>query len=74
MQLLRGVVLMLVVLILALPIGWLYDSPAVTSFLLIVAFSQLAMGLNNIEVLRDYRNAELRRVALIDIADPAKQR
>jgi O-antigen/teichoic acid export membrane protein len=67
MQLLRGVVLMLVVLILALPIGWLYDSPAVTSFLLIVAFSQLAMGLNNIEVLRDYRNAELRRVALIDI-------
>jgi O-antigen/teichoic acid export membrane protein len=68
LQLLRGVLLLLILLLLAEPIGAIYDSSAVTTFLLIVAFSQLAMGLNNIEVLRDYKTAELRRVALIDIA------
>lgn len=68
LQLLRGLLLMLIVLLLAAPIGALYDSQSVTGFLLIVAFSQLAMGLNNIEVLRDMRTADLRRVALIDIA------
>jgi O-antigen/teichoic acid export membrane protein len=67
LQLARGLLLMAVVLILAVPVGMLYDSTAVTTFLLVVAFSQLAMGLNNIEVLRDYRIAELRRVALIDL-------
>jgi O-antigen/teichoic acid export membrane protein len=68
LQLLRGVLLLLILLVLAVPIGGLYDSSAVTTFLLIVAFSQLAMGLNNIEVLRDMKIADLRRVALIDIA------
>jgi O-antigen/teichoic acid export membrane protein len=68
LQLLRGVLLMVILFVLAVPVGALYDSSAVTTFLLIVAFAQLAMGLNNIEVMRDYKIADLRRVALIDIA------
>lgn len=65
-QLLRGLVLTVIIALLAKPFAWLYEVDGLTTFLLIVAASNLAMGLNNIESLRDYRHATLRKIAIID--------
>lgn len=66
-QLLRGLVLTLIIVLLAKPFAWFYEVDGLSTFLLIIAVSNLAMGLNNIESLRDYRHAILRKVAIIDI-------
>jgi O-antigen/teichoic acid export membrane protein len=66
-QLLRGLILTVIIVLLAKPFAWFYEVGGLATFLMIVAASNLAMGLNNIESLRDYRHAILRRVAIIDI-------
>jgi O-antigen/teichoic acid export membrane protein len=65
-QLIRGLALTVIIVLLAKPFAWLYDVDGLSTFLFIVAVSNLAMGLNNIENLRDYRHANLRKVAIID--------
>jgi O-antigen/teichoic acid export membrane protein len=65
-QLLRGLVLTVIIVLLAKPFAWLYKVDGLSTFLFIVAASNLAMGLNNIESLRDYRHAKLRKIAIID--------
>ncbi|MHB1140954.1 MAG: oligosaccharide flippase family protein [Sulfuricaulis sp.] len=66
-QLLRGIVLTIVIVLLAKPFAWLYETDDLTTFLLIVAASNLAMGFNNVELLRDFRHAMLQKVAVLDI-------
>lgn len=65
-QVLRGFVLMLVLMLLAQPFAILYGIDSLAIFLFIVAVSNLAMGFNNVEVLRDFRHARLQRIAIID--------
>lgn len=65
-QLLRGLALTLIIVLLAKPFAMLYENDGLFTFLMIVAVSNMAMGFNNIEVLRDFRHATLRKVALID--------
>lgn len=65
-QLLRGFTLTVIIVLLAKPFAWLYEVDGLSTFLFVVAASNLAMGLNNIESLRDYRHAKLRKVAMID--------
>jgi O-antigen/teichoic acid export membrane protein len=65
-QLLRGLALTVIIVLLAKPFAWLYEVDGLSYFLFIVAVSNLAMGLNNIESLRDYRHAKLRKIAIID--------
>lgn len=67
LQLLRGILLCVLLLLMALPIGYLYGSSEVTTFILIIAFSQLAMGLNNVEINRLYRDSSLTKPAIFDI-------
>jgi len=66
-QLLRGVVITVILLLLAKPFAWFYQVDGLATFLMIVAASNMAMGLNNIESLLDYRHAMLRKIAIIDI-------
>ena len=66
MQLLRGLALTLVVVLLAKPLAALYGIESLAIFLFIVAASNLAMGSNNVEVMRDFRHAKLQRIAIID--------
>ncbi len=65
-QLLRGFALTVIIVLLAKPFAWLYEVDGLSTFLFIVAASNLAMGLNNIESLRDYRHVKLRKIAIID--------
>lgn len=65
-ELLRRIALTAVVVALAKPFAWLYGVDDLTTFMLVVAASNFAMGLNNIEAMRDYRHASLRKLALID--------
>jgi O-antigen/teichoic acid export membrane protein len=65
-QLLRGLALTVIIVLLAKPFAWLYEVDGLSTFMFIVAASNLAMGLNNIESLRDYRHAKLRKIAIID--------
>ena len=66
-QLLRGLVLTVIIVLLAKPFAWFYKVDGLDTFLLIVAASNFALGINNIESLRDYRHAILRKVAILDI-------
>ena len=66
-QLLRGLVLTVIIVLLAKPFAWFYEVDGLATFLLIVAVSNLALGINNIESLRDYRHAVLRKIAILDI-------
>lgn len=66
-QFLRGLALAIVIVILAKPLALFYKAPELALFLVIVAGSNLAMGLNNIEVLRDTRFADLRLRSIIGI-------
>lgn len=70
-QLLRGIALTVIIVLVAKPFALFYEVPGLATFLMIVAASNLAMGLNNIESLRDYRHAMLRKVAIIDIVGAA---
>lgn len=70
-QLLRGIALTVIIVLVAKPFAWFYEVHGLATFLMIVAASNLAMGLNNIESLRDYRHAMLRKVAIIDIVGAA---
>jgi O-antigen/teichoic acid export membrane protein len=67
-QLLRGLALTVLIILMAKPVAMLYQIDGLATFLLIVAASNMAMGLNNIEVMRDFRSASLRKVALLDNA------
>ncbi len=66
-QVLRGLIIALIIVLMARPFSALYDSEGLTTFLLIVAASNVAMGFNNIEALRAFRDANLRGNAAIDI-------
>ncbi|MEW6514346.1 MAG: oligosaccharide flippase family protein [Pseudomonadota bacterium] len=65
-QLIRGFALTLVIMLLAQPLATFYGIDNLAVFLFIVAASNLAMGFNNVEVLRDFRHAKLQRIAIID--------
>ncbi len=66
LQMLRGLGLTIIIVLLAKPFAILYENDGLVVFLYIVAASNIAMGLNNIEILRDLRHARLRRMAVID--------
>jgi O-antigen/teichoic acid export membrane protein len=65
-QLLRGLVLTVVILLLAKPFARFFEADDLTTFLLIVAASNLAIGLSNVELLRDFRHAMLWKLAVLD--------
>jgi O-antigen/teichoic acid export membrane protein len=65
-QLLRGLGIAMIVVVLARPFAEFYESPELEVFLWIVAAANVAMGLNNIEIMRSYRQAALGRIAIID--------
>lgn len=66
-QLARGLLLSLIIIILAKPVADFYKSDDLAVFLYIVAASNLAMGLNNIELMRDYKGATIGKIAKIDM-------
>jgi O-antigen/teichoic acid export membrane protein len=66
-QLLRGLGIALIVMLLAKPVAWFYHVDGLATFLLIVAASNVSMGLNNIGSLLDYRHAMLRKIAINDM-------
>jgi O-antigen/teichoic acid export membrane protein len=67
-QVARGCALALLIFLLAYPVAAFYDRPSLAGFLFIVAFSNIAMGMNNIHVWKEHRAARLRRIAIIEVA------
>ena len=65
-QLLRGLALTLIVVLLAYPLAALYGIESLAVFLFIVAASNVAVGVTNVEYLRDLRHATLHRIAMLD--------
>lgn len=65
-QVLRGLALTLIIVLLAQPLAALYGIESLAIFLFIVAASNVAVGVTNVEYLRDLRHATLHRIAMLD--------
>ncbi|MEJ1356468.1 MAG: oligosaccharide flippase family protein [Candidatus Sedimenticola sp. (ex Thyasira tokunagai)] len=66
-QLLRGLLLTVVIVLLAKPLSELYSNDSLYIFLLLLAISNIAMGFNNIEIYHDFRYARLKKFVIVDL-------
>jgi O-antigen/teichoic acid export membrane protein len=72
-QLCRGVVLMLVMLVLAIPLGSFYDHPQLSLILVLVSSTFLFIGLQSPEIFLIQRDMRLKQRAVYDLSSTAVQ-